>query len=117
MEIAVSLPGHQLGCVRLQRRLDQRGTYPVVGKALLVGTSVTLTVAITPATAAGSVTFYDGVTVLGSIAVAGGQAALSTSSWHPASIRFPPASRAGPGFASAPFPLSVLGLLRSLLSD
>ena len=42
------------------------------------GAAVTLTAAITPATATGTVTFYDGVTVLGAKALASGTASLST---------------------------------------
>ena len=47
---------------------------------MVVGTPVTLTAAITPSTATGTVTFQAGATVLGSAAVTGGKATLA---WTP----------------------------------
>ncbi len=43
-----------------------------------LGQSVTLTATVSPAAAAGSVTFYNGTTVLGTATLAGGKASLST---------------------------------------
>ena len=45
----------------------------------ILGASVILSAAVTPANATGSVTFYDGVTVLGTRALAGGSASFMTS--------------------------------------
>ena len=42
------------------------------------GSPVTLTAAVTPATAVGSVTFYDGITIVGTKPVAQGSASIST---------------------------------------
>ncbi|HEY2383297.1 MAG TPA: FG-GAP-like repeat-containing protein [Terriglobia bacterium] len=47
--------------------------------AAQLGQTVTLTAAVSPASATGTVTFYDGETVLGVATLAGGQASLSTS--------------------------------------
>ena len=45
----------------------------------LYGSSVTLTVTVTPQSAAGSITFYAGVAVVGTSRIIGGQATLATS--------------------------------------
>lgn len=52
----------------------------VSSSTVVVGTPVTLTAAITPSTATGTVTFQAGATVLGSAAVTGGKATLA---WTP----------------------------------
>ncbi len=105
MEIAVSLPAtNSVAFV-----YNGVATSAVLTSAVLTSssasvpasTSVTLTIAITPATASGLVTFYDGVTVLGSTAVAAGQAALSTGLLAPGRHSLSALFRAGPGFVSS----------------
>ncbi len=46
----------------------------------IFGTALTLTAAVSPTAATGSVTFYDGTTSLGAVTLSSGSAALSTSS-------------------------------------
>ncbi len=52
----------------------------VSSNSVMVGTSVTLSATVSPASAAGTVTFYDGTVALGSGTVSSGSASLSTSS-------------------------------------
>src|SRR5438270_11663927 len=51
----------------------------VSGSPAILGQPVTLTAVVTPAAAAGKVTFYDGVSILGVRPLASGQAALTTT--------------------------------------
>ena len=51
------------------------------------GANLTFTASITPATATGTVTFFDGSTALGTTALSSGPAAMTTSSLAPGLTR------------------------------
>ena len=100
MEIAVSLPSTN-SVAFVYNDVSTSAVLTPSPSGTVAGASVTLTVAITPATAAGSVTFYDGVAVLSSAVVSGGQAILSTPLLAPGQHSLSARFVAGPGFASS----------------
>lgn len=76
------------------------------------GQETTLTATLSPAEAAGSVTFLEGTTTLGEVTVADGKAVLKTSALaegqHPVTARFTPADTTKWGASeSAPFQVTV----------
>lgn len=67
----------------LNETVNQAGTNTTLSSSLnpsTYNTSVNFTATVSPATATGTVQFFDGVTLLGSASVSGGAASLSTAS-------------------------------------